>query len=126
MPKTRNEGIDTYFNSDGWTLSNDITLMHVLSVAAASYRTLSSMQIFNEVINQVHFDLDRLLPKKVTLLDVKARIRALRSRFYDFKEYITEPGVHFDPNNLRVSIDPAQYTAEHAGASHMTYQVIFI
>lgn len=51
MPKIRNEGIDAYFDSDGWTVSNDITLMHVLSVAASPYRSLSSMQIFNEVIN---------------------------------------------------------------------------
>lgn len=111
MPNSRNQRIDDYFNSPEWTLANDIRLMNFLRVATAPYPTLSSMLIFNEVINQVHFD-------------VKTRVRALQSRFNDFKEYITEPGVHFNPNNLTVTIDPAQYVAQHAGDSYRTYKVI--
>lgn len=125
MPRTNNEIVDAYFNSDDWSIQDDITLMSFLRRRATPLPTLSSMNVFNEVIQQVQIDLDCILEKNVTLLNVKKMIRSLRSWFYDFKEYIAEPGVHFNRHNMIVTLDHTQYVQpQHAGQSRNTYKVI--
>lgn len=115
MPKTRNQRIDEFFNGADWSLGDDITLMNLLRNRSAPHPSLSSMKLFDEVISEVHVALDRLIPNGKTLLDVKLRIRALSSRFYDFKEFIGEPGVHFDQQTLQVSVDSTQRPQRHVG-----------
>lgn len=127
MLGTRNEAIDAYFNGDDWSLQNDIMLMSFLRRRASPHPTLSSMNVFDEVIKQVQIDLDRVLPNDVTLLDVKIRIRALCSWFYDFKEYIAESGVHFNRQDMTVTVDHTQYAEpQHVGQSRNTYKVILL
>lgn len=126
MPQTCNQRIDAYFNGPDWSIEDDITLMKYIRIHAAPHPTLSSMKVFNEVIVAAHLDLEQSAPNKVTLLDVKERVRALRSRFYDFKEFINEPGVHFNHHNLTVTIDKAQYVAENVAPSRTSYKVIFM
>lgn len=99
--------------------------MSFLRRRATPHPPLSSMNVFNEVIQQVQIDLDCILGKNVTLLNVKKRIRSLRSWFYDFKEYIAEPGVHFNWHNMTVTLDHTQYVQpQHVGQTRSTYKVI--
>lgn len=122
--KTRNQRIDEYFNGVDWSISDDISLMGLLRYRAAPHLSLSATKVFDEVIREVHTELECLRPNEKTLLDVKLRIRALASRFWDFKEFIGEPGVHFNHQTLQVSIDPTQRTPRHVGQTREAYKVI--
>lgn len=124
MPKTRNQRIDEYFNGDDWSMEDDLTLMDLLCYRSAHHPSLASIRIFDEIIKAVHLDLDRLLPNGKTLLDVKLRVRSLRSRFYDFKEFIGEPWVQFNPHTQTLTVDATHEVVEHVGQTRNTYKVI--
>lgn len=115
MPKTRNERIDEYFNGEDWSMDDDLSLMNLLRYRAEPYPTLSSMKVFDDVIRKVQGDLEIFIPGGKTLLEVKLRIRALGSRFGDFKEFIGEPGVTVD-SSLRMT--------QIVGQTKETYKVI--
>lgn len=101
--------------------------MNYLCIHVIPHPSLSSMSVFNEVIKEVDVALDRLLPNGVTLLDVKLQIRVLASRFYEFKEYIELPGVHFNEQNLTVTVDPNNYVKlQQVGQTRYTYKVTLL
>lgn len=125
MPKTRNEIIDAYFNPEAWPLSSDMRLMYYLRLQSAHHRTLKTTDVFDEVIRNTHGDLQRTLRPDITLLDVKTRVEALRSRFYDFPEFIRTPGVHFACCSLTVRTDPTQHVERHGGQTRENYKVVY-
>lgn len=124
MPKTRNERIDEYFNGEDWSMDDDLSLMNLLRYRAEPYPTLSSMKVFDDVIRKVQGDLEIFIPGGKTLLEVKLRIRALGSRFGDFKEFIGEPGVTFNPQTLKVTVDLSLCRTQIVGQTKETYKVI--
>lgn len=79
--------------------------------------------MFDEVIRATHGDLQRTLKPDVTLLDVKIRVQALKNMFHEFLEFIRQPGVHFDRDNLKVHVDATQLVERHGGQSRENYKV---
>lgn len=125
MPKIRNEIIDAYFNPEAWPLLSDMRLMYYLRLQSAHHRTLKTTDVFDEVIRNTHGDRQRTLRPDITLLDVKTRVEALRSRFYDFQEFIRSPGVHFVRGSLTVRTDPTQHVERHGGQTRENYKVVY-
>lgn len=123
MRRTRNQGIDAYFNPEDWSINDDNRLIYFLRLRSAHHRTLKSREVFNEVICEAQGDLSRTMKKEVTILHVKTRVQSLRGRFFDFQEYIKQPGITFDRNTLKINVDPEHQIDQPIGQSRDTYKV---
>ncbi|KAL7108683.1 hypothetical protein ACP275_06G127400 [Erythranthe tilingii] len=113
MPKTRNQIINGFFNTEEWPLSYDLLMMHSVHENCIHMETLDTVEVFNGVLHRATEELCDYISDEITFEYVKLRVHTIRKRFYAFLKYISKPGVKFDPCTKKVAVDMVTFSKEN-------------
>lgn len=105
MPLTRNQKLALLFNKPSWPRAYDRRMMELLDQDSRDIPTLASRGVFTALVRIVYIQMSREFGYAFSLSTVKKRVQLFRTCFYAFRKFILTPGVKFNYDTKRVTVD---------------------
>lgn len=112
---TRAQHAMDLFHTSEWPPVYEDALVHWLHYFSAPVHSLQSRGLFTMVITTSRHFMVRDLSKYISSLTAKKRVQHLKYVFYDFDQYINQPGVQFIPKSCKVRVSQAYWEQFRGG-----------